>query len=416
MSQDIETTATASGGEVPETALLGWSLEAMEALDKAKLPFLAVVPPEFEGWMKDNGVAYELWNFDKISHHSGELADRLMERGVRVAVPLYEETVEWAGAINGRIREDPRCFNRALLFRDKAMMKRKAQMSGIRVGVFEEVDSREQVGRFLKRVNQALLKDGHEANEPIHMKPISAAGSVGHRMIRSADDLLEINDDEFPCLIESHLAGQEFSCEAFVHKGKIRFLNITEYIHLGYSNFVPGSKTLEEQRPLITKAIEQLIEAFEIEYGMIHPEYFITSDGVIQFGEVAARVPGGHIFELIGRAHGFDPFVGFALCSNPDTPEEVLEDFFPAQDRPPLKYSGCLMVYPKPGIIDELAVPDGLLEEDYFVRHNLYQPVTRKVQERAGFGDHYGTVYFEGEDPERVRELLLKYEEVDFYQ
>jgi hypothetical protein len=37
------------------------------------------------------------------------------------------------------------------------------------------------------------------------------------------------------------------------------------------------------------------------------------------------------------------------------------------------------------------------------------------VRERAGFGDHYGKVDFFGEDPERMREVLLRFEGMDFY-
>ena len=56
-------------------------------------------------------------------------------------------------------------------------------------------------------------------------------------MIRSLADVEEIRDDEFPCLLETHLHGQEFSCEVFVHNGKVRFMNITEYVHLGALEF-----------------------------------------------------------------------------------------------------------------------------------------------------------------------------------
>ena len=53
-------------------------------------------------------------------------------------------------------------------------------------------------------------------------------------MIREPQDIEEIDDDEFPLLMESHLEGQEFSCEAFIHNGKVKFLNITEYVRLGH--------------------------------------------------------------------------------------------------------------------------------------------------------------------------------------
>ena len=67
------------------------------------------------------------------------------------------------------------------------------------------------------------------------------------------------------------------------------------------TNFVPASPSLEEWRPKIKEAIEQLVDAFEIKYGLIHPEFFLAPDGTLYFGEVAGRVPGGHIFQLIEK-------------------------------------------------------------------------------------------------------------------
>ena len=50
---------------------------------------------------------------------------------------------------------------------------------------------------------------------------------------------------------------------------------------------------------------------------------------MISFGEVAARVPGGHIFELIEKAYNFNPFVAFALAADPETTDAELDEFFP---------------------------------------------------------------------------------------
>jgi len=403
-----------SEGSHPRTALLGFSIAAMEGLQAANRPFVAVVPPGFDTHMEEHGLAYEVWDFDRLNEQSDQLAKRLTDRGVEVAVPLYEETVEWAGALNGRFRDDRRLFTRYLLFRDKAMMKRRAQMHGIRVGVFEEADDRDDVHRFFKRINKALIKLDEDVHDPVHLKPLAAAGSMGHRMLRSAEQIEEIRDDEFPCLLESHLEGQEFSCEVFVHAGKIRFLNINEYVHLGHSNFTPASPSLEASRPAIRDAVQSLIDAFEIEYGMIHPEFFITPDKKISFGEVAARVPGGHIFELIERAHGFNPFVGFAMCCDPKTTDEQLEAFFPDESEHD-GFAGCLMVYPRQRVVKKVKLPENLLLEDYYEKHNLFVPITAKVAERVAYGDHYGTVFFRGPNAEVMRKLLKDYEHQDFY-
>ncbi|MFS0638199.1 ATP-grasp domain-containing protein [Mesobacillus foraminis] len=396
-------------------ALLGWSLQAIEAADKLNKPFVVVGPPDYQEFADKNEITFVPWKFERINEKSDELYRQLDSLNVKTAVPIYEETVEWAGALNARLMNDPRIFNRSLLLRDKGLMKRKAQMAGIRVGVFEEAYSKEDVHRFLKRVNEALIKIDGDLNDPIHVKPLNKAGAVGHRLITESREIDEMEDQEFPCLMESHLDGQEFSCEAFIHDGKVQFLNITEYVQLGHSNFVPASPSLEEWRPMIKAETEKLVDAFEIKYGVIHPEYFISADGKLHFGEVAARVPGGHIFELIEKAYGFSAFQAQILCSDPDTTEEELKAFFPEEVTSAIGYAASLMVYPKVNVIEKLNVPEKLKNDPYFEKHDMFIPVNSKVAERVGFGNHYGTIFFFGDDSERIRSLLKEYQEYDFY-
>ncbi|MDH5586505.1 MAG: ATP-grasp domain-containing protein [Nitrospirota bacterium] len=415
MAKKTTTAKKAPAAKKSPVALLGYSLETMEAAKEHNIPFVAVVPEGFDIALKEDGIDVVTWDFYMRNQNSERLSEKLVERGVSHAVPLYEETVEWAGQLNTVLQKDARAFQRSLLFRDKAMMKRNAQMNGIRVGVFEEIHSREEGLAFFEDINEARLRLQEEAPEPVHLKPLSAAGSVGHVFVRTRQDIIDLPDEAFPCLAESHLAGQEFSVEAFINKGKIEFMNITEYVHLGYSQIVPETPKLTKIRPKIRKAIEKLMKAFGIVNGMIHPEYFLDQEGELHFGEVAARVPGGHIFELIQKAYGFNPYAALLLCSDPNTPKSVLDKFFPReQDRK--TYAANLMVYPRQAAIHQLKFPQELADHAYMDRHTMFEPVTSKVAERVGFGNHYGTIFLAGEDPEILRELVQRYETVDFYE
>ena len=398
-------------------ALLGYSIAAMEAAKRLGYDFVSVVPPDFVGYLEADGLQAVSWDFDKLSEDSGKLYEQLAALNVRAAVPLYEETVEWAGMINSHLFNDPRIFNKFLLFRDKGMMKRKAQMSGIRVGVFEEVDNLEQAIRFFDRIKVVLDEihpDEDALVDPIHLKPTRAAGSVGHMAVSKREEVENLPLSMFPCMAESHLDGQEFSVEAFIHDGEIYFMNINQYVHLGYSQFTPGGHALEKQRPKIRQAVEKLIKSFDFKYGVIHPEYFVDANGELNFGEVAARVPGGHIFELIERAYGFDPFEGFLLCCDRKSTPEELKAFFPSETD--IKgHAGNLLVYPQRQHVTELNIPDHLLEHPYFEKHSMFEPVNPKVAERVGFGDHYGTIFFYGDDPDKMDQILRDYEKQEYY-
>ncbi len=396
-------------------AILGWSLRAIEAIDRFDRRYIVVAPAWAEQYAKENDIPFLAWDFVRLNERSYELAKTLKEQNVDVAVPLYEETVEWAGAVNSVLMDNPRLLNQAMLFRDKSLMKRRAQLAGIRVGIFEEAHDRGDVVRFLKRVNQALLKLDGDPNDPIHFKAFDKAGCLGHRVIKTVDDVDHIADDEFPALLESHLDGWEFACEVFIHDRKIRFLNISEYVHLGYSVFIPASPALEAWRPRIEQEVEKLIEAFDIDYGFIHPEYFVTKDGAMYFGEVAYRVPGGNAFELIERAYGFNPYQGQVLCSDPNATDEEIEAFFPREVVDAKGHAGTFLVFPRRRVISEMKVPEETENDPYYEYHDLAPVMEQKVAKRVAFGNHYGSVYFFGEDPDRLRELLLQQEDLDFY-
>jgi len=388
-------------------------------MQKAGKPFVVVSFPEFSAYAKEHDIPFVGYKLDEFSSQSNSLglAELLKPYGADVAVPLFEETVEWAGALNSIYRDDPRILNRAFLFRDKAMMKRKALLGGLRVGLFEVISSHEQAHSFLDRLNEAELRLDGEEDAWFHVKPFTAAGTIGHRFIKSRAQIEEkIRISDFPCLAESHLSGQEFSCEAYVHNGKIVFLNITEYVKLGYSNFIPAGPKLESKRPLIHKEIQKIVDIFGIEYGMLHPEFFLGENDTLYFGEVACRIPGGHILELAGKAYDFDALLAFVLIHDPSLTDAELAEIFPTNGEIPEKHFGNVMVFPQQGQITKLQIPEELMEEPYYLDNDLVQPLgPQKIGGREGFGNHFGTVNFAGEDADHMRELLRHYEDVPFY-
>ena len=396
-------------------AILGWSLAAIDAIDRFDRRYVIVAPAWAEEFANANNIPYIPWNFERLNDRSMEIAKTLKEAGVDVAIPLFEETVEWAGAINSVLLDQPRIYGQALLFRDKALMKRRAQLGGIRVGIFEVAHDKDDVIRFLKRVNQTLLKLEGDPNDPIHMKAFDKAGCLGHRVIRTPEDVYNIPDNEFPALLESHLDGWEFAVEAWIHNGKIRFLNISEYVTLGYSVFVPATPELEKYRAQITQEIEKLIKAFDIDFGFIHPEYFVTNDGVMYFGEVAYRPPGFKVFELLERSYGFNAYQGLVLSFDPKTTDEEITAFFPKEVVDAKGYAGCFGVYPRRRVVSNLEIPPETEQHPYFEFHELQQPLENKVTKRTAFGTHWGLVYFFGDDSHQLRDLLKAQEDLDYY-
>ena len=396
-------------------ALLGWAPGAVEAAERFDRRYVVVAPDWAEEYCKEHGIRYIPWNFERLNDRSMEIAHRLEEDGVDVAIPLYEETVEWAGAINAVLMGNPRLHGQAMLFRDKALMKRRAQLGGLRVGIFEEAHEKDDVVRFLRRVNQTLLKLDGDPNDPIHLKYFDKAGCLGHRTIRTPDEVDSIPDSDYPLLMESHLSGWEFAVEAWIRDGKICFLNISEYVTLGYSVFVPATPELEAWRETITREVEKLVKAFDIQFGQIHPEFFVTSDGTLYFGEVAYRPPGFKAFELMERAYGFNAYQASILAFDPKTTLEEIEAFFPEPVTGAKGVAGCFGVYPRRRVVHTLEIPSETAEHPYFDYHELSRPLQDTVTKRTAFGTHWGLVFFFGDDPYKMRDLLKHQEDLDFY-
>ncbi len=396
-------------------ALLGWSVNAIKAAQKFDRRYVVVAPDWAADFCTANKIPYIQWDFVRLNDRSMEIAERLKADGVDVAIPLFEETVEWSGAINSVLMDNPRMFGQSILFRDKALMKRRAQLGGIRVGIFEEAHEKDDIIRFMKRVNQTLLKLDGDPDDPIHVKAFDKAGCLGHRMIRTLEEIDNIPDEEYPLLMESHLDGWEFAVEAWIHDGKIQFLNISEYVTLGYSVFVPATHELESWRDAITKQIEKLIKTFDIKFGLIHPEYFVTADGEMYFGEIAYRPPGFKAFELIERAYGFSAYQASMLVFDPKSTQEEVENFFPKEVEDAKGYAGCFGVYPRRRVVSQLDMPKETTEHPYFESHELVAPTEETVPDRAAFGTHWGLVFFFGDDPIKMRDLLKAQEELDFY-
>ena len=396
-------------------ALLGWSVNAIRAAQQFDRRYIVVAPDWAKDFCTANKIPYISWNFLRLNDSSLEIAQRLKAEGVDVAIPLFEETVEWSGAINSVLLNSPRMFGQSILFRDKSLMKRRAQLGGIRVGIFEEANEKDDIIRFMKRVNQTLLKLDGDPDDPIHVKAFDKAGCLGHRMIRTIAEIDSIPAEEYPLLMESHLDGWEFAVEAWIHDGKIKFLNISEYVTLGYSVFVPATDRLESWRPAITKQVELLIKTFDIKFGLIHPEYFVTSDGVMYFGEVAYRPPGFKAFELIERAYGFNAYQASMLVFDPKSTEEEVDAFFPREVIDAKGHAGCFGVYPRRRVVSKLEMPKETTEHPYFEFHELVAPAEESVPDRSAFGTHWGLIFFFGDNPETMRDLLKAQEDLDFF-
>jgi hypothetical protein len=60
-------------------------------------------------------------------------------------------------------------------------------------------------------------------------------------------------------------------------------------------------------------------------------------------------------------------------------------------------------------------MPKECTEHPYYESHELPTPAKDTVPDRSAFGTHWGLVFFFGDDPIKMRDLLKAQEELDFY-
>lgn len=200
----------------------------------------------------------------------------------------------------------------ATKFTNKFVMRQNAKKAGINVPASVCVS------------NMKELKDALENNLkmtfPLIMKPVDSAASRGVykvKNIQEVEEKFEISkgySKTGQVIIEQYIEGQEFVVEAFTTNYKVTNLVVghRDYFQV-QDTFIPNATVfldawsansdLEERLKITNK---QLVEGFELNFGITHGEYIYNSkEDAIYLVEIAAR--GGGVFissDLIPAACG----------------------------------------------------------------------------------------------------------------
>ena len=130
-------------------------------------------------------------------------------------------------------------------------------------------------------------------------------------------DKIQFNKISFPCLIEEYIPGNRmYHIDGLYHNGNILFSTVSEYVNgcLSFKegNFV-GSILLPTDNEIcdrIKKETLSILQNLDTPNHTIpfHAEFFFFDNKII-FCEIASRVGGGKINEMIKEATGVDLFV-----------------------------------------------------------------------------------------------------------
>jgi biotin carboxylase len=201
----------------------------------------------------------------------------------------------------------------ARLFRDKLSMRDRAHAAGILVPDFVHALNYEELDQFMRRVEP-----------PWVLKPRSDVSAVGIRKMNGAEEVWRTLDElsnrerlrERPTyyLLERYVPGEVYHVDSIVDRGEVIFAGANRYgrppMDVAHKGGVFISHTIEhdseEQRELF-EINRKLVRALGLERGATHAEFIRgASDGRFYFLEVAARIGGAYIAEVLEAATGLN--------------------------------------------------------------------------------------------------------------
>ncbi|NEE26466.1 ATP-grasp domain-containing protein [Streptomyces sp. SID7982] len=196
--------------------------------------------------------------------------------------------------------------------RDKALMRASVARAGLRVPRFAEVSDTTELARAAQATG----------GFPCVLKPVDSCGSMH---VSRVDDLGQLKDayrrlreDErldlgIPlgsrALVEEYVRGPEFSADGYVAAdGSVVICSLTRKILGPEPHFVElGHIVPSDVPPDVMKRVKEYVqgvtEAVGITFGPFHCELRLP-DGIPVMIEIAARLPGDHITDLVHIATG----------------------------------------------------------------------------------------------------------------
>jgi ATP-grasp domain len=301
-------------------------------------------------------------------------------------IALDEYDVENVATLREHLRLPGMGQSHTRFFRDKLAMRMRTRENGILVPDFTGVFNYDDLRDFMSRVAP-----------PWVLKPRTEASSMGIRKLNNSEELWrlfdQLGDQQSGFLLEQFVPGDVYHIDSLIWEGKIVFSSTQKYGKPPFSVYHEGGIfTTQTVPPTSTDAKslnamnKKMVDALGMERGVTHAEFIKGhADGEIYFLEVAARVGGANIADMIEHSSGINPWTEWARLEIATIRGEQYQ--VPKSSR---KYGGLINTLARQEHPDMSAYNDP------------------EVVWRSDKKDHAGLIVV-SENPERVQELLDSY-------
>jgi hypothetical protein len=222
-------------------------------------------------------------------------------------VALDEFDLETAAALREHMRLPGMGLTTVRYFRDKLAMRARAKEAGVPVPEFIHVLNHTAVNDFMERVPPPWL-----------LKPRSQASGIGMKKLRSPHELWPIldrlGDDQSSYLLEQFVPGDVFHIDGAVSEKKVAFAEAHAYgtppLDTSHDGGIFTTRTIvrdSAEAKVLQGFNGRLVEELGLMRGVTHAEFLRShADGKFYFIEIAARVGGAYIVDVVDAASGIN--------------------------------------------------------------------------------------------------------------
>jgi biotin carboxylase len=230
-----------------------------------------------------------------------------MMRGRRFdrVVALDEFDLEKAAEIREHMRMPGMGVTTTAFYRDKLAMRTGARDLGFRVPEFCRIFNYDELRAYMSSVPGPWL-----------LKPRTSASALGIRKIEHPEQLWrtldELGDRQSHFVLERFIPGEIFHVDSIVSERKVLFSAVHKYgqppMQVMHEGGVFTTRTIDRDGAdwkALTTFNARLVPALGLLRGVTHAEYIKAhADGQIHFLEIAARVGGAFISDLVQASTG----------------------------------------------------------------------------------------------------------------
>jgi biotin carboxylase len=269
-------------------------------------------------------------------------------------IPLDEYDVAMAAVLREHLAIPGAGVSESRRFRDKLAMRIAAAEVGIPVPDFVPVVNYDRLRAYMDRVPAPWL-----------LKPRTEAGAMGIKRINTPDELWGwldmLGDRQSYFLLEQYVPGDVYHVDSLVWDGEVIFASAQKYgvppMNVAHEGGVFVSRTLPPstaEGAALTDFNETVLKKLGMRRGVTHAEFIRAHvGGQWYFLEVAIRVGGAHIADLIEQTAGLNPWAEWGRMVVADARGE------PYQLPPVRRMHGALLVclarqeYPDMGVYND---------------------------------------------------------------